>query len=102
MLHLGLDLSRRRLDVCALDERGEELAVTAAPPDTDGLGELVSPTGLKKARRTETPSARLTDARCGGHLQAPRSVDRGLREGARGRRQDRSVPKKPWSKGCYG
>jgi transposase len=41
MLHLGLDLSRKRLDVCVLDERGEKLAVTAAPPDTDGLRELV-------------------------------------------------------------
>ena len=41
MLHLGLDLSRKRLDVCALDERGERLAVTAAPPDADGLHELV-------------------------------------------------------------
>jgi transposase len=41
MLHLGLDLSRKRLDVCVLDERGERLAVTAAPPDTDGLRELV-------------------------------------------------------------
>jgi hypothetical protein len=30
MLHLGLDLSRKRLDVCALDERGERIAVTAA------------------------------------------------------------------------
>src|ERR1017187_1845087 len=41
MLHLGLDLSRKRLDVCVLDERGERLAVTDAPPDTDGLRELV-------------------------------------------------------------
>jgi len=41
MLHLGLDLSRKRLDVCALDERGERVAVTAVPPDTDGLGALV-------------------------------------------------------------
>jgi transposase len=41
MLHLGLDLSRKRLDVCVLDERGEQLAVTAAPPDGDGLRHLV-------------------------------------------------------------
>ena len=41
MLNLGLDLSRKRLDVCALDESGEKLAVTATPPDTDGLRELV-------------------------------------------------------------
>ena len=37
MLHAGLDLSRRRLDVCLLDERGELVAETAAPPDADGL-----------------------------------------------------------------
>ena len=41
MLHLGLDLSRKRLDVCALDERGEGVAVTAAPPDAEGLRGLV-------------------------------------------------------------
>jgi hypothetical protein len=29
-LHLGLDLSRKRLDVYVLDQRGERLAVTAA------------------------------------------------------------------------
>jgi transposase len=44
MLHLGLDLSRKRLDVCVLDERGERLAVTEAPPDADGLRELARKT----------------------------------------------------------
>jgi hypothetical protein len=53
MLHLGLDLSRKRLDVCALDERGERLAVTAAPPDADGLRELV-----KRLAPTAVPSMR--------------------------------------------
>jgi transposase len=37
MLHAGLDLSRRRLDICLLDEAGELVAETAAPPDADGL-----------------------------------------------------------------
>jgi hypothetical protein len=37
MLHAGLDLSRRRLDMCLLDERGELLVETAVPPDADGL-----------------------------------------------------------------
>jgi hypothetical protein len=41
MLHLGLDLCRQRLDVCALDERGERVAVTTAPPDAEGLRDLV-------------------------------------------------------------
>ena len=40
MLHLGLDLSRKRLDVCVLNEVGTKLAVTQAPPDLDGLRHL--------------------------------------------------------------
>jgi transposase len=37
MLHVGLDLSRRRLDYLALAEDGTQLGVGAAPPDADGL-----------------------------------------------------------------
>ena len=37
MLHVGLDLSRRRLDVCLVDDVGELVEHTAAPPDADGL-----------------------------------------------------------------
>jgi transposase len=37
MLHAGLDLSRRRLDYCLLDERGERVEVGAATPDAGGL-----------------------------------------------------------------
>jgi hypothetical protein len=40
MLHAGLDLSRARLDVCLVDERGEFVEHTAAPPDADGLRHL--------------------------------------------------------------
>jgi transposase len=40
MLHAGLDLSRRRLDVCLLDDAGELVAQTAAAPDADGLRHL--------------------------------------------------------------
>jgi transposase len=40
MLHAGLDLSRRRLDVCVLDETGGPVAVMAVAPDTDGLRAL--------------------------------------------------------------
>jgi transposase len=40
MLHAGLDLSRRRLDICLIDEVGELVEHTAAPPDRDGLGRL--------------------------------------------------------------
>ena len=41
MLHAGLDLSRRRLDVCLLSDGGELVAETAVPPDADGLRGLV-------------------------------------------------------------
>lgn len=37
MLHAGLDLSRKRLDYCLLDEHGDHVEVGAAPPDPDGL-----------------------------------------------------------------
>jgi transposase len=37
MLHAGLDLSRRRMDYCLLNERGERVEVGATPPDADGL-----------------------------------------------------------------
>jgi transposase len=37
MLHAGLDLSRKRLDYCLLDPRGERVEVGAVPPDGDGL-----------------------------------------------------------------
>jgi transposase len=40
MLHAGLDLSRRRLDVCLLDAGGATVEQTAAPPDADGLAGL--------------------------------------------------------------
>jgi hypothetical protein len=41
MLHAGLDLSRRRLDVCLLDDRGELVGESAVPPDADGLRGVV-------------------------------------------------------------
>jgi transposase len=37
MLHAGLDLSRRRVDVCLLDRHGRLVTETAARPDADGL-----------------------------------------------------------------
>ncbi len=40
MLHAGLDLSRRKLDVCLLSESGEQLDQLAAPPDADALRTL--------------------------------------------------------------
>ncbi len=37
MLHVGLDLSRKRLDYCLLAESGERVEVGVTPPDGDGL-----------------------------------------------------------------
>ena len=37
MLHVGLDLSRRRLDFDLLCEDGSRIERGAAPPDGDGL-----------------------------------------------------------------
>jgi len=45
MLHVGLDLSRRRLDFHLLDEQGETVEVGAAPPDADGLLGLAARVG---------------------------------------------------------
>src|SRR5437667_683544 len=45
MLYAGLDLSRKRLDFCLLDELGEKVEVGAAPPDADGLRSLTARVG---------------------------------------------------------
>jgi len=45
MLHAGLDLSRRRLDVCLIGDDGEVVGRLAASPDADGLRHLVDRVG---------------------------------------------------------
>src|SRR6266496_2822198 len=45
MLYAGLDLSRKRLDFCLLDQLGEKVEVGAAPPDADGLRSLTARIG---------------------------------------------------------
>src|ERR671921_2351476 len=45
MLHVGLDLSRTRLDVHGMDETGAPVLVTTAAPDSGGLASLVSRVG---------------------------------------------------------
>ena len=42
MLHIGLDLSRRRIDVCVLDADGGLVSEFRAQPDADGLRVLAS------------------------------------------------------------
>jgi len=50
MLHAGLDLSRRRLDVCLLDGRGELVAETAVSADADGLRSLAGGLAGRRGR----------------------------------------------------
>ncbi len=45
MLHVGLDLSRTRLDVHVLNEDGDTVEVTRASPDAGGLQDLVARIG---------------------------------------------------------
>jgi transposase len=45
MVHVGLDLSRTRLDVHVMDEAGAPLAVTTAVPDGGGLAALACQIG---------------------------------------------------------
>ena len=45
MVHVGLDLSRTRLDVHVMDEAGAPLAVTTAAPDRSGLAVLAERIG---------------------------------------------------------
>ena len=42
MLHAGLDLSRRKIDVCLLSSDGEIVDEWASPPDADGLRGLAA------------------------------------------------------------
>ena len=54
MLHAGLDLSRKRLDVCLLSDQGELIDELAAFPDAGGLK---SPRRASRGS-TASPSAR--------------------------------------------
>jgi transposase len=60
MLYAGLDLSRKRLDVCVLNEEGERVEVLAAVPDRDGLLGLVRRLG---GVRVEAAIESMTGAR---------------------------------------
>src|SRR5438128_944504 len=59
MVHVGLDLSRRRVDVCVLSHEGELVEELAAPPDAGGLRYLVS----KLARHREPVRAVIESRR---------------------------------------
>ena len=49
MVHVGLDLSRTRLDVHVMDEAGTPLAVTTAVPDNGGLAAFIRPAASSPA-----------------------------------------------------
>src|SRR5438477_354683 len=49
MLHVGLDLSRKRLDVCVISDHGELIDELAAPFDEDGLRRLTERVAAKHA-----------------------------------------------------
>jgi hypothetical protein len=51
MLHVGLDLSRRRLDYCVLGGDGERVEMGAVAPDADVLAGLVRAIELRHGRR---------------------------------------------------
>jgi transposase len=56
MLHAGLDLSRRRLDVCLLDEHGERLEVGAFRPDGEGLQAMTEAIAQRHGRGPVRPA----------------------------------------------
>jgi hypothetical protein len=65
MLHAGLDLSRKRVDVCLLSAQGEQLAQLAVPPDADALRSPASRIEESGRNREVASSAasRTTDKR---------------------------------------
>src|SRR5215217_2523 len=72
MLHAGLDLSRRRLDYCLLDETGERVEVGAVAPDGVGLRRFTrrvecrhGPVEVRAAIESMTGARHDTLERCG-------------------------------------
>jgi transposase len=83
MLHAGLDLSRRRLDFCLLDEAGERVWEGGAPPDADGLDGFArrvdrrfGPVGVRAAIESMTGARFVHDTleRCGWEVQVADAV----------------------------
>src|SRR6266702_1609296 len=63
MLYAGLDLSRKRLDFCLLDEAGELIERGAAPPDRDGLCSLAERVAAQQRQRVVAAVESMTGAR---------------------------------------
>jgi hypothetical protein len=78
MLHIGLDLSRKRLDFHLLDEAGETVEVGAAPPDGDGLHGLAMRVGRHRQplqaaieSMTGAPSSTTSSSCTAGRSRSP-------------------------------
>jgi transposase len=83
MLHAGLDLSRRRLDFCLLDEVGDRVQVGAVAPDGDGLdgfargvAQRYGPVAVRAAIESMTGARFVHDAleRCGWEVEIADAV----------------------------
>ncbi len=83
MLHAGLDLSRRRLDFCLLDDAGERVEEGAVAPDADGLERFADrverrhgPVAVRAAIESMTGARFLHDTleRCGWEVELADAV----------------------------
>ncbi len=63
MLHAGLDLSRRKIDVCLLSEHGEHVDQLAVPPDVESLRTLARRIDEVHAEPVYTVIESMTGAR---------------------------------------
>jgi len=63
MLYAGLDLSRKRLDFCLLDEAGELIERGAVPPDRAGLCSLAERVAAQQRQRVVAAVESMTGAR---------------------------------------
>src|SRR3989442_4714437 len=63
MLHVGLDLSRKRVDVCLISDPGELVDELAAPFDEDGLRRLSERAAAKHAGRVRAVVESMNGAR---------------------------------------
>ena len=63
MLHVGLDLSRKRLDICAISDQGELVDELAAPFDEEGLCRLSERMAEKHAGRVHAVVESMNGAR---------------------------------------
>ena len=80
MLHAGLDLSRRKLDICLLSDQGEHLDQLVVPPDVDSLktlaGRIEEPT--TPAWRGGQPLKLLSQTKHGSLTLGCRSLRAGV------------------------